>query len=372
MVGDDLVDIEALAVNHSLVSNRVWEVVHSKESILCQKARSIWLKEGDSNTRFFHKVVKHSNRRNSVVGLNGITEEVDLAKLSLEDSMGLEVPFLEEEVRDVIWNSDGDKSPGLDGFNMGFYKICWPFLKKDILNFVNEFFECAILPKAVTASFLSLIPKHVSYFGKVVSVKNEEGDRMGFGERWRRWMEALVFNSSMLILVNESPTKDFVVSRGLHQGDPLSLFLFLLVAKGLTVLMNRASSLGDYVGFKVGHDVHFEILQFPHDTLLIGDGSWNNMWSAKAILRGFELVSGLRVNLSKIRFVGLKLEPCFIQAASTFLNCMVGSYSFSFLGIPVGFNHRRREVWRPVVSKLRKMLESLRFRHLSIVGGWCF
>lgn len=60
--------------------------------------------------------------------------------------MNLEVPFLEEEVRDIIWSADGDNSLGPGGFN-------------DIKDFVKEFFEIATLPKAVTASFLSLISK---------------------------------------------------------------------------------------------------------------------------------------------------------------------------------------------------------------------
>ncbi|XP_058757673.1 uncharacterized protein LOC131630949 [Vicia villosa] len=158
----------------------------------------------------------------------------------------------------------------------------------------------------------------------------------------------------MSILVNGSPTKDFVVTRGLRQGDPLSPFLFLLVAEGLAALMKSASTLGEYVGFKVNEEVHFEMLQFADDTFLIGDGSWNNLWCIKAILRGFELVSGLRVNLSKSRFLGVNLESDFVQAASSFLNCIVGSSSFTFLGIPVGVNPRRREVWRPIVSRMTK------------------
>lgn len=159
-----------------------------------------------------------------------------------------------------------------------------------------------------------------------------------------RWMEVLVFNNTMSILVNGSLTRDFVVSRGLRQGDPLSPFLFLLVAEGLSALMLKGSNLGNYVGFKVGPQLHLEILQFTDDMLLIGDESSNNLWSIKAILRGFELVSGLRVNLSKSRLVGVNLEADLVQAASNFLNCMVGSSNFSFLGIPIGVNHMRREM----------------------------
>lgn len=57
--------------------------------------------------------------------------------------------------------------------------------------------------------------------------------RTGFGHRWMSWMNVIVFSSSMFILVNGSHSEDFIASRGLRQGDPLSLFLFLLVAKGL-------------------------------------------------------------------------------------------------------------------------------------------
>lgn len=58
--------------------------------------------------------------------------------------------------------------------------------------------------------------------------------KMGFGVRWLGWMEALAFNSSISILVNGSPTKDFKVSRGLHQRNPLSAFLLVFDCRGLS------------------------------------------------------------------------------------------------------------------------------------------
>ncbi|MCI47414.1 RNA-directed DNA polymerase (Reverse transcriptase), partial [Trifolium medium] len=41
------------------------------------------------------------------------------------------------------------------------------------------------------------------------------------------------------VLVNGSPTADFKVEKGLRQGDPLSPFLFLIAAEGLTCMVKE-------------------------------------------------------------------------------------------------------------------------------------
>lgn len=46
--------------------------------------------------------------------------------------------------------------------------------------------------------------------------------KIGFRGKWMKWMEACVFSSTVLVLVNGRITKDFVIERGLRQGDPLS------------------------------------------------------------------------------------------------------------------------------------------------------
>ncbi|CAK8537366.1 unnamed protein product [Lathyrus sativus] len=137
--------------------------------------------------------------------------------------------------------------------------------------------------------------------------------RMGFRARWRMYMEALIFNSSISVLVNGSLTDNFVVSKGLRQEDPLSHFLFLLVAEGLLERMRTTSLLGEVVGFRFNDLVHFEILQFADDNMLIDDGSWENLWIIKALHRGFKLVLGLRIKLYKSRLVGVNLDSVFVQ-----------------------------------------------------------
>jgi len=64
--------------------------------------------------------------------------------------------------------------------------------------------------------------------------------RMGFHERWIRWIRGCLTLATMSILVNGSPTTEFKPQIGLRQGDPLAPLLFDLVAEGLTSLMREA------------------------------------------------------------------------------------------------------------------------------------
>lgn len=67
--------------------------------------------------------------------------------------------FSREEIREVIFGCEGDRSPGSGGLNMEFINRCYEVVGEDIIGFVQEFHRNAKLPKAMTSSFLTLIPK---------------------------------------------------------------------------------------------------------------------------------------------------------------------------------------------------------------------
>jgi len=57
-----------------------------------------------------------------------------------------------------------------------------------------------------------------------------------------------ISTTSVSVLVNGSPTKEFSMERGLRQGDPLSPFLFLIAAEGLNIMMNSLVENNLFVG----------------------------------------------------------------------------------------------------------------------------
>jgi hypothetical protein len=177
-----------------------------------------------------------------------------------------------------------------------------------------------------------------------------------FEDKWISWMSTCFRSNSISVLVNGSLTDKFMAQRGLRHGDPLVPFLFLIAAEGLAGLARNATDIGLLRGVKVPDSIQFHMLQFADDTMFMSEGSWENIWTVKAILRSFELVSGLKINFSKSSIVGINLDDDFVEAASTFLSCSIGSIPFKFLGIPVGANPRRFTTWQPILDMFNKKL----------------
>ncbi|RVW46135.1 Transposon TX1 uncharacterized 149 kDa protein [Vitis vinifera] len=119
-----------------------------------QLSREIWLKEGDRNTGFFHRMASAHRRNNCMerVKINGewfleeqeiregianafkelLSEDLgwkadigslQLDQISQEESETLERPFTEEEIQGALMEMNGDKAPGPDGFTLAFGKV---------------------------------------------------------------------------------------------------------------------------------------------------------------------------------------------------------------------------------------------------------
>lgn len=61
-----------------------------------------------------------------------------------------------------------------------------------------------------------------------------------FCSKCTSWIGECVSSATATVLVNGNASGEFKLERGLQQGDPLSPLLYLIVAEGLSALINRA------------------------------------------------------------------------------------------------------------------------------------
>ncbi|KAK2400530.1 hypothetical protein QL285_050224 [Trifolium repens] len=161
---------------------------------------------------------------------------------------------------------------------------------------------------------------------------------------WRWWIMECVSSVTTSILVNGNPTDEFRFERGLQQRDPLSPFLFLIVAEGLNAMMSAAVELGLFAGFQVGYNLLFmSHLQFADDTLIIVEKSWANIRTIKIVLLHFELMSDLKVNFHKSLLVGVNVTDSWLEEASSGLYNRGGIVPFMYFDILIGSNLCRME-----------------------------
>ena len=97
-------------------------------------------------------------------------------------------------------------------------------------------------------------------------------EKMGFGEKWLRWIKWCLSTTSFFVLVNGTPSGFFQSSRGLRHGDPLSPYLFVIAMEALSCLLRRAVCGGFLSTCQVrgrgGDGVKVSHLLFADDTLI--------------------------------------------------------------------------------------------------------
>ena len=152
-------------------------------------------------------------------------------------------------------------------------------------------------------------------------------------------MRGCLSSSSFAILVNGNAKGWVKASRGLRQGDPLSPFLFTLVADVQSRMMIRAKETGITEGFFVGRDrTKVSLLQFVNDTIFFSKAFTEHLQNLKIILLVFGQVSGLKINSEKNIISGINTRHELLSSLASVLDCRVLEWPLSYLGLPLGGN----------------------------------
>ncbi|WMV29911.1 hypothetical protein MTR67_023296, partial [Solanum verrucosum] len=243
---EKLAVVEKIATDRALTEDEATEkatlllklegLIKYEEIYRRQRSRSVWLKEGDKHTNFFHKMANAHKRYNNIELLiqGNIVQDperiqgeivefyqklysenvqrrpsnnfLNCPRLTGEEIEDLERNFDEEEVLRSLKQCAVDKAPGPDGFTMGFYIKCWEVVKGDIMKTFQHFYDQGRFERSFNATFIALIPKKkgakelrdfrpISLIGSIYQILSKV-----LTERLKRVMSKLV-NSQQLAFI---------------------------------------------------------------------------------------------------------------------------------------------------------------------------
>ncbi|RVW26439.1 hypothetical protein CK203_086136 [Vitis vinifera] len=292
---------ECEARNGARESYKSW--VMKEEIFWRQKSRELWLKEGDNNTRFFHRMTNAHSRRNWLSKLK--CRRAVLMGLDNSEAEGLENPFSEEEVLAALADLGKDKAPRLDGFTMAFVK-------------------------SLNATFLVLVPKK----GGAEDLKDFRPISL-VGSLYK--LLAKVLSNRIKKAMGEvilEPKNAFVEGRQILDA--------VLIANGVVDSRLKRNQGGWRVRGRGGEGILISHLLFADDTLVF--------W--------------LRVNLEKSELIPVGRVNDIVDLALE-LGCKVGGLPSSYLGLPLGAPFKSEAVWDSVEERFRKRKVRLRLEKIQ-------
>ncbi|GJV28077.1 sodium/hydrogen exchanger 6 [Tanacetum coccineum] len=306
------------------------EALLDEERLLQQKAKVEWLKAGDSNTSYFHKIVKSKCARNRIEIVSNSSN--NFYDGNQADCMVRDVT--DDEIKSVMFSMGDDKASGPDGFTVAFFKKAWDVVGGDITCAIRDFFfSNGKHLKELNHAIISLIPKvttlarindyrpiscyNVLYkcISKIIAnrVKEGLGDIVSINQSafvpGRRISDNILLTQELMRnyhrrrgppSINGNVHGWFKGKRGLRQGDPLSPYLFTLVMEILTLLLQRKVRNSDE--FQYHHLCEQQIiinLCFADDLFLFARGHPSSVSVIMDALEEFKQVSGLVPSIPK-------------------------------------------------------------------------
>nr|GFA69946.1 putative RNA-directed DNA polymerase, eukaryota, reverse transcriptase zinc-binding domain protein [Tanacetum cinerariifolium] len=192
---------------------------------------------------------------------------------------------------------------------------------------------------------------------------------LGFGSKLRSWIRACLSSPRASILINGSSTSQCSIKHGLKQGDPLSLFLFILVMEGLhnALFTTVSSCLVRGVKF-IYHELTISHLFYVDDVIITTEWNANDLDNIIRVLQVFYLAFGLKINIQKSNIYGIGVLDVDVSSMASNSGCASGSFPFTYLGLPIGSNMSLTSSWHVLLDKFQSKLSSWKANLLSIGG----
>jgi hypothetical protein len=180
---------------------------------------------------------------------------------------------------------------------------------------------------------------------------------LGFSERWRDLVMKCATSVSFSVRVNGQHSAIFKPSRGFRQGDPISPYLFLLCAEGLSCMLKKYGP--NYIarGVRVSrHAPWISHLLFADDWLIFTQTTKRSADRIAHILEEYCRGSGQMVNKQKSAiFFSENCEQGDKEVVHNSLQIQVEALGEKYLGLPTAAGKVSDGVFNHVPDRIRNL-----------------
>ena len=194
--------------------------------------------------------------------------------------------------------------------------------------------------------------------------------KLGFASQWVDLIMVCLESVSYSILINGESQGYIKPYRGLRQGDPLSPYLFLICAEGLSALMRKAErdSLIHVVsicrgGPRVSH------LFFADDGIIFCKALISDCTTLHQCLEIYERASGQKINSFKtaLFFIHNTSNDLRVTIANLFGTTQTTQFE-KYLGLPPVIGRAKRRAFNDIKDRIWKCLQGWKEKLLSQAG----
>ena len=172
------------------------------------------------------------------------------------------------------------------------------------------------------------------------------------------------------VLINEKP-KGFVTStRGIKQVDPLSLYLFLLCAEGLSAMIRKVEEARNLQGVLFGNGgACLSHLLFANDSLIFCQATMEECQRLLAILEQYEATSGQAINRQKATlFFSRNTRIDVKQHIRNMMGARIMEDCEKYLGLPMASGKSKVNTFKDLQKKITRRVMGWKEKLISKAG----
>ncbi|KAH9735416.1 putative ribonuclease H protein [Citrus sinensis] len=335
------------------------EILTQEEILWLQKSRKEWLIQGDRNTTYFHQKTLARRRRNRITTIQNANGEwiVDneiikqhatafFSTLYTSETLafrpypvrgcfpildavltqGLTAPIEDNEIRQTIFSMKPLKAPGVDGLHA-----------------------------------ISTNPNGIS-----LATHSETG----LPRDMIQIIMECITSATMKVLWNGEASDEFVPSRGIRQGDPLSPYIFVLCVERLSHGINRAVTVGDWRPIRLARrGTPLTHLFFTDDLLLLAEADIEQAGVINMVLNNFCQSSKAKVNKTKSQvFFSKNISARDMKRIGAELGFSVTRDLGTYLGMSLLHTRVLQHTYQNIIDKVERRLSGWHASLLSLAG----